>query len=446
MLTFPRFTLAKANAIIRSKFPASTSNAGNAARQPIRIYAQTQPIHPLAHLRQSRSQHRWFSKSTRNLSSSARPAGPYNRASFPVSKTSKAIARSRAAPFASTLRPNLTGGALPRTAGGYCLGGSGRQGVRHFSHTPSAQAQVVQSVGAGIRAFVVGGGKARYDGIDPRTGAKKYKAVTKTQDQVLEKLSNPAPCLGSALEFRVSPIITALGPSFSSSASTLNTSGLLDTLATDFARALRDLSLILTDLRRLATLGDLPLTLTHNPTGPVLVVRFPGCDARIVESLCDEVGVRRGVVREDEGWRGDKAVEMALLFPFASTADAMSDARGAYFEQAAPKREPEKLDWRHMLSPSNHPSATAPSELSSVTPTFTELVNQDPVLTPLGSPEGYESLRDSDFGSEDPRLGDYDCRAEGARERCGSGRGGSEEFEGLEGIYRFLRECEHARR
>lgn len=317
--------------------------------------------------------------------------------------------------------------------------------MRHFSHTPSAQAQVVQNVSAGIRAFVVGGGKARYDGIDSRSGAKKYRAVTKSQDQVLESLSRPAPCLGSSLEFRVSPIVTALGSSFSPSASTLNTSGLLDTLATDFARALRDLSLVLTDLRRLASLGDLPLTLTHTPSGPTLVVRFPGCDAKAVESLCDEVGVRRGIVKEDEAWRGDKAAEMALLFPFASTDDAMSDTGDEYFEPATVKREPEKLDWRHMLSPSERRSATARSEISSGMTTFTELGNYNPILTPLESPEGYESLRASDFGSEDPPM-DYHQQPEAGLHSKGSERSASEEYEGLEGIYKFLTECEQARR
>lgn len=333
--------------------------------------------------------------------------------------------------------------------------------MRHFSHTPSAQAQVVQNVSAGIRAFVVGGGKARYDGIDPRSGAKRYKAVTKTQDQVLESLSKPIPNLGSSLEFRFSPIVTALDSSFSPSASTLNTSGLLDTLATDFARALRDLSVILTDLRRLASLGDLPLTLTNTPTGPTLVVRFPGCDAKAVESLCDEVGVRRGVVKEDEAWHGDKAAEMALLFPFASTSDATSEAADEYFEPAAAaKCEPEKLDWRHMLSPSERRSDVPPysNTLSNIS-TFTELVHQDPTtnLTPLESPEGYESLRASDFGSEDPLCDNFhyhhqqqqqqteaDLRSKSTTttERVAA----SEEFEGLEGIYKFLRECERARR
>ena len=301
---------------------------------------------------------------------------------------------------------------------------------------------MVQNVSAGIRAFVVGSGKARYDGIDARTGAKKYKAVTNTQDQVLEKLSKPAHCVGSNLEFRLSPTITAFSL-YSSSLSGLNTSGVLDTLATDFARALRDLSLILADLRRLSSLGDLPLTFSSTPAGPTLVVRFPGCDGKTVESLCDEVGVRRGVVREDEGWRGDKAAEMALLFPFAATGNAVSEAGDAYFERAT-AREPDTLDWRHMLSPSERP-VTLRSEISSGMTAFTELA-REPVLTPLGSPEGYESLRNSDFGSEDPYCCHPDVEAGPDLHSQGSERCASEDYEGLEGIYKFLKECDQARR
>ena len=431
LLTVPRSGLDKVNAIIRSRLAASTATATNATLEPIRIYAQSQSTHPLAHLPQSSSQqNRWFSNSARNLSFASRTA---ERASFPVSKTSRAVAQSGAAPFASTLRPNLTGGALPRTAGGYCLGGSGRQGVRHFSHTPSAQAQVVQNVSAGIRAFIVGGGKVRYDGVDARTGAKKYKAVTKTQDKVLEKLSEPVCYLGSSLEFRLSPTITALGPSFpstSSSTLTLGNSGVLDTLSTDFARALRDLSLILADLRRLASLGDLPLTLTPSLRGPILAVRFPGCDSETVESLCDEIGVRRGFVREDEGWQGDKAAEMALLFPFASTEDGMSEVGDEYFEH----RKPEQLDWQHMLSPAAKRSMPSRSSISTAM-TFTDVEHVQ--ATPLDSEEGYESLGNSSEG-----LGYCDAVEPVDRRHPR----GSEDYEGLEGIYRFLRECDEARR
>ena len=306
----------------------------------------------------------------------------------------------------------------------------------------------MQNVSAGIRAFLIGGGKAHYDGVDARTGAKKYKAITRTQDQVLEKLSKPAPVLGSTLEFILSPTITALGPSFTTSnTTTLNTFSLLDTLSTDFARALRDLSLTLADLRRLASLGDLPITLSCTLNGPTLVVRFPGCDAKIVGSLCDEVGVKRGVVREDEGWREDKAAEMALLFPFANMDDSLSEDGDAYFEGAG-AREPEGVDWRCMLSPSER-SVTVRSEISSDM-TSTELVPRGPILTPLDSPEGYESLRDSDFSSDEgpgyPLQHNTNTEQETDMFSQSSEKDRSERYEGLEGIYRFLRECEDARR
>jgi hypothetical protein len=44
------------------------------------------------------------------------------------------------------------------------------------------------------------------------------------------------------------------------------------------------------DLKRLSSLGDLPVTLEQKS---ILRVRFPGCAAETVERLCDEVGVQR---------------------------------------------------------------------------------------------------------------------------------------------------------
>ena len=313
---------------------------------------------------------------------------------------------------------------------------------------------MVQNVSASIRAFVVGGGKARYDGVDKRTGAKRYRAVTKTQDQVLEKLSKPTPAFGSSLELRLSPTITALCPSLSSvTTTTLNTPALLSTLSTDFARALRDLALTLNDLRRLASLGDLPLTLTYTTTGPVLVVRFPGCDAKSVECLCDEVGVKRGVVREDEGWRNDKGAEMALLFPFASSSEAVSEVGDNYLEKGvAAKRD--EVEWRHMLSPRAEirPVTTLDELLSDMI--STELVSLNPILMPLEDPEGYESLRGSDFGSEGAPVYGYHHHPHHQSYNHddidlnpkSSERAGSEEYEGLDGIYKFLTECDEVRR
>ncbi len=462
---FYRFAIDKTSSIIRAKLPQSSTTT-NASLQPIRVYAQNQPIHPLAYLKQSRSQNnnRWFSTTARTFTTStakARTGVKYDRSSFPVSEVSKAISQRGSAPFASILRPNLTGGALPRSAGGYRLGGIGK-GARHFSHTPGAQAQVIHNVSAGIRAFFVGGGKARFDGVDPVTGEKRFRSVSATEDGVYTQWESPisSSMKGTNLEFKISPTITALCPSFSPDKSSfdmtsLNDIDFLSTLTSDFARAIQDLSLILTDLRALSAFGDLPIFLTHTPTGPMLSVRFPGCDADLVSRLCDEVGVRRGVVVEDEGWhaaqigkpgQAEKDVEMALLFPFApnDTPSLPSEGGGYYFtdpSQRRRRRQPEYLDWRSMLSPSQRSQYTAQSlhddySVEDVTLKSRDLHAHSPI-------SGYESLQDSDFASEDPYLHTESPVKTATTHRT---RAESGEYEGLEGIYKFLQVCEEAKR
>ena len=76
--------------------------------------------------------------STGRLGDAARP----DRSKFLDTRTGRAISQfAGRAPFASTLRPNLTGGALPRTAGGYGLGSGrigGKGGVEEVVFDPSS--------------------------------------------------------------------------------------------------------------------------------------------------------------------------------------------------------------------------------------------------------------------------------------------------------------------
>lgn len=259
---------------------------------------------------------------------------------------------------------------------------------------------------------------------------------------------------GTNLNFRFSPTITAISPCFSTSGqdstTTLNTLGLLDNLSIDFARALKDLSVILTDLQRLSLFGDLPISLTTTPSGPVLTVRFPGCDADIVSRLCDEVGVRRGIIVEDEAWneKGNKDVEMALLFPFApSTSPSVmseeDDDAARYFTFNSNQRmekpvQQDQLDWRHMLSPSTYPDSLHDNT------SFEDFATlKSPMISPHSrSPSGYESLRDSDFDPDDP----FHHTLSPLRAPSHDTRGGSSDYEGVEGIYKFLQVCEDVRR
>lgn len=246
---------------------------------------------------------------------------------------------------------------------------------------------------------------------------------------------------GTNLEFKLSPTITALSPVFSSAnqqstfgTTSLNDLDVLDNIATDLALAVKDLAVILADLRVLSAFGDLPISLTTTSTGPVLRIRFPGCDADLVSRLCDEVGVRRGIISEDEAWTAEKDVEMALLFPFGpmgedGAATEMDDA-AEYFNQKSLDQgcRPEELEWRHMLSPprieSSHSFATIP------------LPSQK-----INTPSGYESLRDSDFTSDGAYvhpLSPFKTPTHSTTQ--------SADYEGVEGIYKFLRECEDSSR
>ncbi|KAL8946846.1 MAG: hypothetical protein Q9222_006811 [Ikaeria aurantiellina] len=444
-----KFAVNQAGNFIRSKAPQASTGTTDAVLQPIRIHSKPHPIHHHAFLRQSRA------SALRNFTSKARlHVQRIDRPTFQQSKIGQAVSRTLGSPFASTLRPNLTGGALPRSAGGYGLGGTAR-GVRHFSHTGSAQAQVIQNVNAGFRAFCVGGGKARFDGFDHKTGAKRFKSVSEAEDRALRKIqkSKSAWTKGTNLEFSLNPTIMALSASLPLSTNarfqgmTLGTDGFLDTLGADFARAFRDLAAIHVDLKRLASFGDLPIQLaTSHRGGSILSVRFAGCDGETVSRLCDEVGVRRGVVREDEAWDKDKDVEMALLFPFAPSKSVSDyDNDSALFDKtlrADNHIAPEKMEWDQMMSPSDHGENYTEGDVTSFDQIHTPNSTETPCYSHLGyspqSPSGYESLRESDYAPDDP----FYHYTSPARPR----RQDSTDIQGLESIYRFLAECDGARR
>lgn len=338
--------------------------------------------------------------------STGRDAVKYNRAAFPKSVTATAVSRlTTRAPFASTLRPNLTGGALPRTPGGYSLGGGRTGGARYFSHTPAAPAQVVNNVSAAVRAFWLSGQKAQFDGATP-AGEKRYRAITNFQEETGRKMRSVARTApGSYIDFPVNPTVTALSPlgaqfpfgsAMEVSAPNLNTEGFLDILSIDFARALKDLAAIMNDLKRLSALGDLPITLEQKS---ILRVRFPGCDSGIVERLCDEVGVQRGIIYQDEDFESTAGTHMALLFPYAPMSE-------------------------HTLS---SPGGSLRSQSGHDFDEVEEDILDNPWL------DGYETMDEISEG-------------ESAYFSRPNPQQNSSDYEGLEGIYRFLEQCDNAQR
>jgi len=370
------------------------------------------PIHPAALLRQSKG--RWYTTHStinsalrRFLTTSNAHCVRYNRSAFPKSATATAVSRlATRAPFASTLRPNLTGGALPRSAGGYSLGGARTGGARSFSHMPAAPAEVVQNVSQAVRAFLLSGQKARFDGMSS-AGEKRFRSITTLQDHTTRKmLSMSKFSPGSYVDFQVNPTVTALTPltgtfpycsAMEQSAPTLNTEGFMDILSIDFSRALKDLAATMNDLKRLSTLGDLKITLEK---GSTLRVRFPGCDAESVERLCDEVGVQRGIVYQDPDFDRSSGVDMALQFPFAPTSEhTLSSPRGSLRSQTGHDYE----------------------EVEEVIP---------------GNPwlDEYESMDDVSEGESAYFT------------KPSEHQNSSEDYEGLEGIYKFIEQCDSARR
>ncbi|KAI1210046.1 uncharacterized protein F4807DRAFT_460332 [Annulohypoxylon truncatum] len=416
----------KASKLIRAKLAAAArpTTTNNAVLEPVlaRSAGPRHPVHPAAFLRQSKSR-RWHS-TYQNINSAVRrfistgtsTASRIDRAKFAgTTQTGRAIAQfTGRAPFASTLRPNLTGGALPRTAGGYGLGSGRVGGARYFSHAPAAQAQVVQNVSAAVRAFWISGQKAQFDGLTAR-GERKYRSVSALQDETARKMAAlPRNVPGSYVDFRLNPTVTALSPLAAAfpyqpagfkapalDATTLNTDGFLDVLSGDFARALKDLTTTLADMKKLSSLGDLPV---HLEKGHTLRIRFPGVDRETVETLCDDLGVKRGIVMEDPDFEAETGVSMALKFPFAP--DASHDTRTLTSPGGSLKSQDSFLQAEEELFEEG----------------FSDL-EDNPWLSMPDDPEGYESM----------------SAPVSSGEHC------SEDFEGLEGIYKFLEECDRSR-
>lgn len=434
----------KASKVLRNQVAAAARHE----LEPVAVRAtNSQPIHPQALRRQLKSSSaRWYSTAHSSVrrffstSGSANAPRYADRVAFLKSSVaSNAVWKAPGrAPFASTLRPNLTGGALPRTAGGYS--GASRSGARYFSHTPAAPAQVVQNVSQAMRAFWLSGQRARFDGTDAQ-GRPAYRAISALEDETARKLQVPAmPRLtpGAYVDFPLNPTITALAPVVVSGAgapfkaaaaafaapATLGTEGFLDVLNVDFSRALKELSAIMNDLRRLAALGDLPIVLESSARGSSLRVRFPGVDALTVDHLCEDLGITRGIVGQDPGFDAAVGTHTALKFPFA----------------------PESSDEDALTSPGgslrSHQSSTFSVSvedelLSEDDEIYDAFFEENPWLSVAPSSSG-EAPLDIDLSSSDG----YESMSPPVPVSSGAN---SREFEGLEGVYRFIAECDRAR-
>ncbi|GAB1205539.1 hypothetical protein APSETT445_004215 [Aspergillus pseudonomiae] len=129
-----RFAYEKACKAIRTKFPEQVQHGGLRFQPAYARITPNQPINRAAAIRQARRRH--YSTRARTFVSYLRTGLQGDRAAYKTSRVASNISRlTSQAPFASTLRPNLTGGTLGRTAGGYTAG-AGRIGGARVPGSP----------------------------------------------------------------------------------------------------------------------------------------------------------------------------------------------------------------------------------------------------------------------------------------------------------------------
>jgi hypothetical protein len=158
--------------------------------------------------------------------------------------------------------------------------------------------------------------------------------------------------------------------------------------------------------------------------GSSLRVHFPGCDAGSVERLCEELGVQRGVVVQDEAFDFFAGTEVALLFPFApSDSSLYEESDGADFFYEKPK---------NLMARERH------------------VISLDDMLTDSHS-ERYSNQSDGGYvdvlAEENPwQSSNSGYHSVGSESSYGSERGSPLEYQGFEGIYRFMEELDSVRR
>ncbi|CRG85151.1 hypothetical protein PISL3812_02276 [Talaromyces islandicus] len=416
------FAYEKTARAIKAKFPDPSQQLPTRLQPAYAHISYRQPINRAAAIRQARS--RQFSTRAGGYIGSYVRQAP--RLSKDASRIGQIVGRlTTRSPFTSTLRPNLTGGTLGRTAGGYTIGAGRLGGARYFSHGPAAPAQVINNVSVAMRGFWLSGQKARFDGIDPQTGEKRFKTVTVLQDKAQRRMAEvPRNAPGSYIDFQLSPTITALG---NGKPEGINSEGLMEMLSVDFARALKDFAAVLNDLKRLGTLGDLAVSLENKST---LRVRFPGCDAEQVERLCDEVGIERGRIFQDEDFEDRNGTELALLFPFAPSVAPSPEYELFTIHENPKLPAQDDLDWRLMMSGQGSPKDSGNTNQIS----FEDIgmFENNPWIS---SPSGYSSVGISE-------LGDRAYFAELSEPSIGNRN--SSDYEGVQGIYKFLEQCDNA--
>ncbi|KAF8474754.1 hypothetical protein BDZ91DRAFT_674745 [Kalaharituber pfeilii] len=376
---------------------------------------------------------RWYTTQYRNLLRHAaiNPNPPAEAVGRVSSAVRNLIATS---PFATTLRPKLGAGAFPRTASGYSLGNGGPAGVRFFSHGPASPAQVISQVTQAMRAMALSGKNAadeyrRYQN-QGRAGVRTHLAAA---------LSDNSSAPGAYVDFHMAPTFTCLS---GLSKKSMAAPGFMDVLSTDFSKIVEDVTAVMTDLQRLATLGDLPISLAQDKEDTIRV-HFAGCDRELVEHLCDEVGVKRGVIGEDERF-GCEFLMPTLDAPSYLNFSDKSCTSGSH-PQSPPSRRLNgvALYWQDMIS--------SPSQSTCSSIDGDESTHEGSGATAPVSVRGYLFGSSVEGSGWSPRGTSSSAASRGVAmasppppppPAAAPGQYPLEELLGMEGIQRFLEQCE----
>ncbi|KAG0134159.1 hypothetical protein HOY82DRAFT_590447 [Tuber indicum] len=291
-LRFLRAAIKKGITVLKQRIPTTNAQQASRVLEPAYARVPTQSSR-LPYGQRVKVAQRWYSTSINNVLCEAGfkdvapkvAKGPVRHAVGRLTTTT---------PFASTLRPKLVGGAFPRSSGGYSLGGS----ARYFSHTPTAPAEVVSQVVAAMRVLAT---KGKMEGLNHGTNGRAAVRAQLAAGLVDEN----AP--GAHVDFYLSPTLTCLSP-LNAKQNSLEDEGFMESLGADFGTMLGGLTAIYSDIKKLGQRGNLPITLA-GPTGDIIRVHFKGRSGADVEAICNELGIRRGVVFEEESFA------MGLLAP-----------------------------------------------------------------------------------------------------------------------------------
>lgn len=191
-----------------------------------------------------------------------------------------------------------------------------------------------------MRAMAMGGKNAAEEYRNHRNGGK-----VSVRAHLAAMLSQDGTAPGAFVDFHMAPTFTSLSRL---SKNSIGNTSFMAALDEDFTEIVNDVATVWSELLKLGRLGDLPVSLARDKEDTIRVY-FAGCDRETVLRLCDEVGVTRGVVGEDEKFGFELLMPTLEMKPYPES----QDGRSLYAISPAPQQQRVKasgLYWQDMMS------------------------------------------------------------------------------------------------